>query len=105
MGFDVFVSYSARDKTAANAVVATLEQGGIRCWAAPRDILPGEKWAEAILRGINNARLMLLVFSSHANASEQIQREIERAVHRGLPILPLRIENVPPSGALEYFLS
>ena len=32
-------------------------------------------------------------------------RELAIAVDRGRPIIPLRIENVSPTGALEYFLS
>jgi hypothetical protein len=105
MKYDVFVSYSSKNKPAAVAVTRSLERSGLRCWVAPRDILPGEKWAEGILRGINSSRAMVVLFSSHANASEHIQREIERAVHRSIPIVPVRIENAMPSGSLEYFLS
>ena len=32
-------------------------------------------------------------------------REVERAVSKGIPIIPLRMEDVPPSKSLEYFLS
>jgi hypothetical protein len=85
--------------------VAALEQAGVRCWVAPRDILAGEEWAAAILRGISGARVMVLIFSNDANVSEHVRREVERAVNRGLTILPLRIEEVMPSGAMEYFLS
>lgn len=38
---DVFISYASSDKPVADAVCAALEQRGIRCWIAPRDILPG----------------------------------------------------------------
>src|SRR6516164_3478420 len=44
--FDVFVSYSSKDKHIADAAVATLEAKGIRCWIAPRDIVPGKEWSE-----------------------------------------------------------
>jgi endo-1,4-beta-xylanase len=47
---------------------------------------------------------MVLVFSSSANASQQIHREIERAVSKGVPILPVRIEEVTPTKSMEYFL-
>ena len=47
----------------------------------------------------------VLVFSSNANQSLQIKREVERAVSHGLIIIPLRIEDVAPSPALEYFMS
>jgi hypothetical protein len=46
-----------------------------------------------------------LVFSAHCNASPQVRREVERAVHRQIPILPFRIEEVLPARSLEYFLS
>jgi hypothetical protein len=48
---------------------------------------------------------MVLVFSSQANASKHVLREVERAVHHGIPIIPLRIEKVRPTKELEYFLS
>jgi hypothetical protein len=104
MAHDVFISYSAKDKATADAVCATLDGRGIRCWIAPRDILPGIDWGEAIIEAINASRVMILVFSSNANESNQIKREVERAVSKGLPIIPLRIENVAPVRSLEYFI-
>ena len=105
MAHDVFVSYSSKDKPAADAACAVLESSGIRCWIAPRDILPGRDWGEAIIGAINGCKLMVLIFSSRANESQQIKREVERVVNRGLPIIPVRIEEVLPAQALEYFLS
>jgi Tol biopolymer transport system component len=105
MAHDVFVSYSAKNKTAADAVRAVLESQGIRCWIAPRDVLPGVEWGECIVDAIGQARVMVLIFSADADASPQIRREVERAVNHGVAILPLRIEDVQPSKALEYFLS
>jgi len=101
---DVFVSYASDDKPTADAVCASLEARGIRAWIAPRDILPGSDWSEAIIDAIENARVMVLVFSARANASRQIIREVERAVSKGLTIIPLRIEDVVPGRNLEYFL-
>jgi hypothetical protein len=96
MAHDVFISYSSEDKPVADAACSTLEGRGIRCWIAPRDIRPGQDWGEAIIEGISQARVMVLVFSGHANHSPQVIREVERAVHRGLVIIPLRIEAVVP---------
>lgn len=105
MAHDVFVSYSAKDKPTADAVCATLESRGIRCWIAPRDILPGMDWGEAIIDAINSSRAIVLVFSANANQSSQIKREVERAVSKGIPIIPFRIEDVPLSKSLEYLIS
>jgi TIR domain-containing protein/putative peptidoglycan binding protein len=106
MAHDVFICYSARDKPTADAVCAVLESEGVRCWIAPRDILPGVDWGESIIDAINDAQVMVLIFSSHANAAQsQIKREVERAVNKGMSVIPLRIEDVLPTKSLEYFLS
>jgi TIR domain len=105
MAFDVFISYPHQNKTTADAVCVALEADGIRCWIAPRDIVFGMDWGEAIIGALNSAKVMVLVFSGYANESPQIKREVERAVHKGIPIIPLRIEDIMPSKALEYFIS
>lgn len=104
MAHDVFISHSAKDKVTGDAVCAVLESNGIRCWIAPRDVTPGMEWGECIIQAIKKSRIMVLVFSTHANESPQIRREIERAVNHGVAILPLRIEDVQPGLALEYFI-
>ncbi|MGD0795870.1 MAG: toll/interleukin-1 receptor domain-containing protein, partial [Dehalococcoidales bacterium] len=97
MAHDVFISYSSQDKAVADAVCATLEGRKIRCWIAPRDVLAGQPYAESILNGINKSRVFVLVFSSDSNLSQQVLREVERAVSKGIPILPFRIADVTPT--------
>jgi TIR domain len=104
VAFDAFISYASQDKPVADAVCARLEAAGIRCWIAPRDITPGMSYGEAIINAIHAARVMILVFSSHANASPQVPKEIERAVSNNVPIIPYRIENVTPGASLDYFI-
>jgi adenylate cyclase len=105
MTHDVFISYSSLDKTAADTVCSILEQKGISCWIAPRDITPGLDFAEAIIDGIKSSKLFILVYSSNSNTSKQVIREVDRAVHTGLPVINLRLEDVPLSKQLEYYLS
>jgi Tfp pilus assembly protein PilF len=105
MAHDVFISYAHQDRTVANAVCATLEAHGIRCWIAPRDIMPGSDWGEAIIDAIQGAKALVLIFSSNSNDSDQIKREVERTVHQGIAVIPFRIEDVLPNKTLEYFIS
>ena len=105
MAHDAFISYSSHDKAVADAACALLESRGIRCWIAPRDVTPGMDWGSEIIDAINGARVMVLVYSASANESGQIRREVERGVHKGIPIVPFRIEDVPMSKSLEYFIS
>ena len=73
-----------------------LERHRVRCWIAPRDITPGEEWGAAIIKGMNGSRIMVLIFSGHANASGQVRREVERAISRGMSVLPVRSRERPP---------
>jgi TIR domain len=104
MAHDIFISYSSKDKAVADAVCAILEARGVRCWIAPRDVLPGKEWGDALIDAINESRAMVLVFSANANRSGQIKREVNHAVEKGVAIVPLRIEDVTPSDAMEYYL-
>ncbi len=105
MSHDVFISYSNKDKSVADAVCSILEQNGIRCWIAPRDITPGLPFAEAIIDGIKASKVFVLIYSSNSNHSPQVIKEVDRAVHHGLAIIPLRLEDVPMSKQLEYYVS
>ena len=104
MAHDVFVSYSHHDKLQADAVCATLEAKGIRCGVAPRDVIPGQEWGAAIVDAIQSSRVMVLVFSSHANTSPQIRREVQLAVDAEAVLIPFRIEDVAPTQSLKYYL-
>jgi len=86
VSYNVFVSYASRDKKIADAVCAKLEERGVRCWIAPRDIVPGSSYAESIVKAINESRCMVLIFSADANRSSHVKREVEQVVHRGIPI-------------------
>jgi hypothetical protein len=105
MAHDVFISHSSIDKAVSDAVCAGLENGGIRCWVAPRDVQPGRSFAGEITRAIQESKIMVLIFSAHSNNSEQVLREVQLAVTSHLHIIQFRIEDVLLNDDLKYFLS
>ena len=105
MAHDVFISYAKEDKLTADALCARLEQHGIRCWIAPRDILPGRDWRVSIVEAIGSARALVLMLSANANLSSEIPKEILQATQKSLPIITFRIEDVTPAGPLSYELN
>jgi hypothetical protein len=102
---DVFISHSAKDKAAAAAVYDALTGRGIQCWLAGRSIVPAEPYPDEIVKAIEESRIMVLVFSSHANTSKHVLREVTCALDMNIPLIPLRIEDVLPKGGLRLFLS
>ena len=105
MARDVFISHSAQDRNVSEKICAALEQDGISCWIAPRDVRPGKSFPGEITRAIQQTKVMLLIFSRHSNSSEQVLREVQLAVDSKVPIVRLRLEDIPLSDDLRYYLS
>ncbi|MBB5690175.1 hypothetical protein FHS88_002308 [Roseomonas alkaliterrae] len=105
MPHDVFLSYASADRAAAAAVCAALEARGIVCWMAPRDVKAGADWGEAILTAIGRAHAMVLILSRHTAGSVHVRNEVVTAVSQGLALVPVRIEDCQPGGALRLHLA
>ena len=104
MRYDVFISYSSIDQKIAEGVCAYLEQQGIRCFVAYRDIPRGVVWAKAIVEALEQSRMMVVLFSDNFNNSEQVEREIELASNLKMPILTFRLSDDEFRGAKKYYL-
>lgn len=105
MNHDVFISYATRNLDVAKDVCAALENEKIKCWMAPRDILSGTYYGEAIIDAIATTKLLVFIFSPDSNNSGYVMRELERAVSHNLSIVPFRIEKVKPSKKVEFFIA
>ena len=105
MPHDVFLCYATEEIAQATQTREALEQEGVRCWMAARDIEGGRDYAEAILKAIAEAEVVVLLFSAHANGSPHVRRELERAVSQERPIVTVRIDTSAPSGAVEYYIT
>lgn len=101
----IFISYASADAATANVLVDSLENAGLACWIAPRDVTPGALYADEIVRAINESSLVVLVLSSHSVASVHVGKELERASSKGRRIIALRTDNTELPRAFEYFLS
>lgn len=105
MANKVFISHSSKDKTIADAICARLQEQNITCWIAHRDIVSSTEYAGAIVEAINASSVFVLVFSANSNKSKDVRNELNLAFKKGIPIIPFRIEDVPPSGDAAYYLS
>jgi len=87
------------------ALCRYLEEAGQPCWIAPRNIertlLP---YTEAISKAIASASAVAILLSKQANQSVHIPREIDLALAHCRPVVPIRIEQVLPTGQLDYLL-
>lgn len=101
----VFISFSSTNQDRAIELSEALEARAVRCWMSCRDVDPGENYQEAIVQAIRGARAMVLVFSSAANSSDEIKKELSLASRNRIPVIAVRIENAEPTDAFAYELS
>lgn len=104
MGQQVFLSYSTKDAGFTGELYDYLTGRGLTCWMAPRSIAPGSEYGEAIVAGIEQAKVFVLVYSEHSNQSQHVLREVERCVNKNIPLLVYKIAEVQPTQSMEYFL-
>ena len=100
----IFISHSSKDSEVAAGLCKELENNGIECFLAPRDIRSGYEYAEEIINGIDRTDAMILVLSERSNTSPHVLREVERAVSKNIPIIVYKIEDVVLAKSMEYFL-
>jgi hypothetical protein len=104
MAHDVFISYSSQDKPAADALCGALEAARIRCWIAPRDVVPALSYSGQITRAITTSRVMVLIFSEHSNVSAAVLAEVELAANARIHILNFRVDDSPLGDDLRFYL-
>jgi TIR domain len=98
----IFISYSSKDRDVAETICQALEVRGQNCWIACRDVGAGENFQEAIVRELRSAKVMLLVFTSNANNSDEIKKELVLAGRHQVTVVPVRVEDVVPNDAFAY---
>ena len=104
-GHDVFISYSSKNKNVADAIVADLESHGIRCWYAPRGIMPGQEWATAISEAMAEASVFVLIYTEESNKSKQVMNEVAMAFKLEKTVVPFKLTDDLMNPELEYYLS
>lgn len=101
----VFISHSSKDKVIADQICNTLENNGIGCWIAPRDIPYGNEWAGEITKALRQTNICIFLFSKNSNQSKQVVKEIQIAIDNEVIIIPIRVENVEMNDVLTYYLA
>ena len=105
MARQVFISYASADADVANRICGALENAGISCWIAPRDIEAGTDYPAAIVDGVASCSVLIVVLTENALSSPHILSEVGHAFNRKKRIIPFRLARVPLSKDMDYFLA
>lgn len=101
--YDVFVSYSRKDKTVAQHLLKCLERHGLRVFIDEHSIDVGAVWQQAISDALDRCHSTALICSPDFVASKHCQEEFQiarlRRLENGIPTFPLLVRDtvLPPS--------
>lgn len=105
MNHKVFISYAHEDASTAVAICRSLEEMGVPCWIAPRNLEGGTTFGDAIERAILTARIFIILFSRHATESRWVKGELNIAFNEKKVIIPFRIDDTAPDGEMRLMLA
>ncbi len=105
MSEDVFVSYSRLDNEMVQALTGKLRTAGVRLWMDVRNIDGAAMWGEEIVNAVAKSKVLLLLVSKTAVASQNVVKEVLLASERKGHILPVDLEQTEIPGSLKYALA
>ena len=95
---DVFISYARQDAERATQIAAALSRAGLSVFIDQEQVLAGERFEQEIERAIRGSRVMLVLWSESAAASEFTRREVALALEREVAagaVIPVLFERAP----------
>lgn len=101
----VFISHASKNFPIADEIRRRLEELGMPCWIAPRDIQPGSSYGSEIVSAVEGSLAVVLVMTDEANASRAVANELELAFRNQRVIIPVRMKPVAPASSLAFFVN
>jgi uncharacterized protein YjbI with pentapeptide repeats len=93
-----FISYSNKDQNFAEQLYTDLQNRGIRCWFAPKDLKIGDRFRQRIDDSIRVQDKLLVILSESSISSDWVEYEVEAATERDRleersVLFPIRIDD------------
>jgi TIR domain/Pentapeptide repeats (8 copies) len=93
-----FISYSSQDREFVERIHADLQDRGVRCWFAPKDLRIGDRLRPAFDEAIHRHDKLLVVLSQSSVESHWVEKEAETAFEKErqqnrVVLFPVRIDN------------
>ncbi len=107
--YDVFLSYSSKDKAVVRALAERLRADGLHVWLDDWELHPGDSIPSKIEEGLEHSRVLVLCMSAHAFGSDWAQLEsytfrFRDPLNKERRFIPMRLDEAPIKGSLAQFL-
>jgi hypothetical protein len=108
--YDVFLSYSSKDKLVVRALAERLKSSGLKVWLDEWEVRPGDDILGRIEEGMEASRVMVFCISKHATGSQWTKLEqgtvrFRDPINKARRFIPLRLDNSKVKESLRQFAS
>lgn len=90
--YDIFISYSRRDKSKVDDIVSHLKNLGYKIWIDIDGIESGEAFRGVIVDAIENSEIVIFFSSAFSNKSDWTTKEISLTVDSKKYIIPIKLD-------------
>lgn len=105
MKYDIFISYSTKDKAQVLSVVDALRVQGYKIWIDKEGIRSGDpSFKSTLVDAIENSKVVLFFSSCNSNTSTWTEKEIGIAQKRKKHIIPIRLDYSNYAKSVEFDL-
>lgn len=101
---EIFLSYCRADRQLAEQFVRAAADRGVTVWFDEK-IEGGEDWRQRIVAALGSAKALVILFSEHSNASDQLIKELAVADSLRKRVIPVLVSDCEPTGAYLYELA
>lgn len=102
--YDIFISYSRKNKSQVDKIVDTLKFKGYSVWIDIDGIESGEAFRKTIVEAIENSSIMIFFSSDASNKSKWTTKEISLGVAYNKHIIPIKLDTAPYSKSIIFDL-
>ncbi|MEA2561866.1 MAG: hypothetical protein QOH06_3370 [Acidobacteriota bacterium] len=105
--FDVFLSYSRKDISAAQQIARALVERGFRPWLDVEELRPGKPWQEEVEKIISTVRAAAVLVGQEGMGpwqNREMRALLGEFLDRGLPVIPVLLPGIRRKPKLPPFL-
>lgn len=93
--FKIFCSHSSTKKLIVSQVKDELRTFGLECFVAHEDIEPTKEWLKELISSLLSCHAFIAFLCNDFKTSNFCDQEVGYALNRGIPFIPIRLENDP----------
>jgi len=102
--YDVFISYSRKDRIETDTLCRALSEENICYWIDRNDIPLGTEFPAEIIHALENSKILVFVSSKNSKDSDYVTREIKYALDHKIIVMPLKLDAEEYNDNIRLFL-